>query len=201
MFAEDGNYIHVETMRSRQAAEFANAYERGVKFYSERGLQPLWERMDNESNDILRAIARRSTITLQYSPPGNHRSNRAERAIQTWKHHFISVLATTDPDFPMSEWDELVPQAELTLNLMRGSRLNPAVSAWQHLNGPYTFMSTPIAPAGTKVLAFNGSHERHTGYLDSMWEQLWSTPGAIGCISPRPNAHGLSKLYRGTQRM
>lgn len=162
MFNEDGNYIHVELMRDRKAAEYARAYAQGLAFFEERGVKPSWERLDNETNELLQAVARRANIVIQYSPPGNHRSNRAERAIQTWKHHFISVLASTDPTFPMAAWDELVPQAELTLNLMRASRLNPAISAWAHLNGRFDFMRTPLAPAGTKVLAFETPRKRAT---------------------------------------
>ena len=49
----------------------------------------------------------------------------AEREIKTVKKHFKSGLAFRDPDFPISEWDILLYQDNLTLNLLRGSRLNP----------------------------------------------------------------------------
>jgi hypothetical protein len=32
---------------------------------------------------------------------------------------------------PMYAWDELVPQAELTINLLRASNTNPSISAWE----------------------------------------------------------------------
>ena len=35
-------------------------------------------------------------------------------------------------------WDQLLPQAEITLNLLRASRLNPKVSAWAQLHGEIT---------------------------------------------------------------
>jgi hypothetical protein len=160
MYCVDGNYIHVELMKSRNAAEYAAAYTRGLEFFQARGVKPVWERLDNEKNQLLESIFTRTGIRPQFSPPGNHRSNCAERAIQTWKHHFISCLASTDPEFPMEEWDQLAPQAELTLNLLRASALNPAISAWEHLNGRFDFMCTPIAPAGTKVLAFEPPDQR-----------------------------------------
>jgi hypothetical protein len=47
-------------------------------------------------------------------PPYNHRSNLAERAIQTFKHHFISILSGVDDKFPLSLWCALLEQTELT---------------------------------------------------------------------------------------
>jgi hypothetical protein len=35
-------------------------------------------------------------------PPDNHRSNLAERAIQTFTHHFISILSGMDEKFLLS---------------------------------------------------------------------------------------------------
>jgi len=57
-----------------------------------------------------------------------------------------------DKDFPIHLWDRLLPQAELTLNMLRGSRLDPTISAWEELHGPFDFNRTPIAPPGVRVL-------------------------------------------------
>jgi hypothetical protein len=162
MFSEDGNYIHVELMRTRGAKEYARAYEQGLTFFRERGICPTWMSLDNETNRVIAAISRECGVHIQYAPPGNHRANAAERAIQTWKDHFISVLSTVDPDFPMEAWDKLVPQAELTLNLLRASTLNPDISAWALLHGAFDYNRTPMAPAGTKVLVFETPLNRAT---------------------------------------
>jgi hypothetical protein len=50
--------------------------------------------------------------------PHNHQVNVAERAIQTFKDHFISALATADSEFPLQLWDKLTSQVKTTLNLM-----------------------------------------------------------------------------------
>jgi hypothetical protein len=161
MYAEDANYIHVETMKSRSATEFINAYKRALEFFTSRGHKPHFLRFDNENSAALTKFASDlDNTSIQFAAPGNHRANRAERAIQTWKEHFIATLATTDPEFPMIAWSKLLPQAELTLNLMRGSHLNPAISAWEHLQGAFDFNSTPLAPPGTKILAFDGPDDR-----------------------------------------
>jgi hypothetical protein len=65
-----------------------------------------------------------------------HRRNRAERAIRTFKNHFLAILAGVDKSFPPYLWDLLLPQAELTLNLLRQSAINPKILAWEFFNGP-----------------------------------------------------------------
>ena len=64
-----------------------------------------------------------------------YRCNAVERAIITFKNYFITLLFSTYPDFPMQNWDQLLKQAEITLNLLHPSRLNPILSAYLQLNG------------------------------------------------------------------
>jgi hypothetical protein len=68
-----------------------------------------------------------------------------------------------DTDFPLHLWDHLLPQAELTLNLMRGSQLNPTLSAWAQVHGNYDYNRTPLRPPpGCPVLAHEKSAARTT---------------------------------------
>jgi hypothetical protein len=78
-------------------------------------------------------------IDFQLVPPGVHRRNAAARAIRTFQNHFIAGLCSVDKDFPLHFWDHLIPQAELILNLMRGSRLNPMLSVWAQVHGNYDY--------------------------------------------------------------
>jgi hypothetical protein len=45
------------------------------------------------------------------------------RTSRTFKNHFIAGLSSADDQFPMRLWDRLIPQAEITLNLLRQSRV------------------------------------------------------------------------------
>jgi hypothetical protein len=81
-----------------------------------------------------------------------HRRNVAERAIRTWKNHFVAGLCSTDTRFPMHLWDRLLEQASITLNLLRPSRRNPKISAYNMLEGTFDYNKTPLAPPGTKVI-------------------------------------------------
>jgi hypothetical protein len=78
----------------------------------------------------------------QLVPPRCHRRNTAERAIRTFKEHFVAGLSSMDPYFPMNLWDRLVPQAEMTLNLLRTSRLHPHLSAAAHFHGLVRIIAT-----------------------------------------------------------
>ena len=51
----------------------------------------------------------------------------------------------------MSLWDKLLPQAELTINLLRQSNSTPNVSAHAHLFGVFDFNKMPLAPLGCAI--------------------------------------------------
>ena len=88
-------------------------------------LKPQLHRLDNESFVALKAFLRDSDIDFQLFPPQLHRRNAAERAIRTFMNHFIAGLSGVDKNVPLHLWDKLLPQAELTLNMLQGSRTNP----------------------------------------------------------------------------
>jgi hypothetical protein len=116
------------------------------------GNQPKIYILDNEASANLKQGLKKYGLDYQLVPPHVHRRNGAERGIRTFKSHFLAFLATCDPDFPIAEWDCLLFQAKLTLNLLRSSRVNPKLSAYAYLSGNFDFNKTPLAPPGTKVV-------------------------------------------------
>ena len=155
-------YIHVEPLGSRKSAEFTRAFQEGVNFYTSFGITHKKIKIDNESSGEFRKKLKENNMSVDFVAPNNHRQNPAERDIRTFKNHFIATLCTTDPSFPLSQWDRLLPQAELTLNLMRGSPLQRNLSSWEHLRGPYNYNRNPIAPAGTRVIIHEDPNVRDT---------------------------------------
>ena len=91
-------------------------------------------------------------MKYQLVPPGDHQTNPAERAIQTFKNHFTSILYGTDDDFPANQWDRLIQIAVITLNMLRPSRINPKLSAYNQIWGNFDYNKTPLAPPGCKVV-------------------------------------------------
>jgi hypothetical protein len=101
-------------------------------------------------------------VTFQLVPPYIHRLNAAERAIRSFKDHLISGLCSTDKSFPMHLWDRLLPQAVITLNILRTSRINTKLSASIHIDGQYDFNRAPMAPPGTRIIAHETPSRRKT---------------------------------------
>jgi hypothetical protein len=92
-------------------------------------------------------------MKYQLVPPHCHRTSAAERAIRTFKEHFKSGLATVDPEFPIHLWDRILPQAEITLNLLRASRLHPQLFTAAHYHGLIDYNKTAFGPPGCKIIA------------------------------------------------
>ena len=100
---------------------------------AKRGNQPKMYILDNEASHEFKKALAKYKLTYQLVPPHLHRRNAAERAIRTFKSHLLACLATCDTEFPISEWDRLLFQVELTLNLLRSSRVNPRLSAYAYI--------------------------------------------------------------------
>ncbi|KAL7483690.1 hypothetical protein ACHAW6_009321 [Cyclotella cf. meneghiniana] len=92
---------------------------------------------------------------VELTPADTHRQNAAERAIQTFKRHCISILAGVADDFPIYQWDELIPQAILTLNLLRQLNNAPNVSACAYHHGQFVNNRMPLCPMGCAVQFHN----------------------------------------------
>ena len=107
----------------------------------------------------------------QPAPPGMHIHNTADSSIIDFKYHFIAVLCVTDPDFLMKNWDRLLEQAEITLNLLHLARLNPRLLVYEQLNGEFDFNIIPMAPPGARNLVHDKPHNRCTWspHVQKVW--------------------------------
>ena len=118
LYDYDSNAILVRPPRNRSAHEIHRVFTSVHTYLVTRGLHPRLHTLDNEASTILKEFLTAENVEHQLVPPHIHQRNSAERAIQTFKNHFIAGLASTDPNFPLSNWCRLLPQAELTLNLL-----------------------------------------------------------------------------------
>ena len=88
--------------------------------------------LKNEASKAYKsAVTNKWNCTYQLVPPDMHQRKTAERAIRTFKAHFLSIRAGVDPNLPKNRWDLLLLQSELTLNILRQSHANPSVSTWE----------------------------------------------------------------------
>ena len=99
------------------------------------GATPNTYIMDNEASKDLKEAMLQENIQYQLIPPHNYCTNIAERTIQIFKAHFKAGLASLDPDYPLREWERLLDQALISLNLLRSTRVNPNLSDYAYLFG------------------------------------------------------------------
>jgi hypothetical protein len=110
----------------------------------------------------LKSFCTNNDVEYQLVPPHYHRRNAAERAIQTFKEHFVSGLASVDPDLQLHLCDCLLPHAEMTLNLLRKSRQHPQLSAAAHYHGMVDYNKTAFAPPVCKIIAHEKPSQRRS---------------------------------------
>ena len=70
-------------------------------------------------------------------------------------------MASTHPDFPFSKWWKLVEQVNITLNLLRPSRLNFKLSSYSQVFGAFDYQKSPLPPPDMKVMAHVLPIDRH----------------------------------------
>ena len=129
----DGNYIDAEPMQAQTTKELVAAYRAIFKRWKATGVVcPNWHVLDNEAPEDLKQAICENGCKVKLTPADQHRRNAAERAIQIFKGHFISILAGVLDDFPINQWDELLPQTILTLNLLRHANIAPNISAYAY---------------------------------------------------------------------
>jgi hypothetical protein len=149
------NYIDAKPMKDNKVSSLIAAYKvLWARVTGNREIKPNMHIMDNNAPALFKGAIQENCI-LQLVPPDTHGRNLAERAIQTFKSNFISILAGIDPTFPMYLWDQLLPQTILTLNLLRQLNVTPTISEYQHVHGPFDYNKMPLAPLGCAHKATN----------------------------------------------
>ncbi len=166
----DSKVILVEAMKNRTAGKMICAYQVLINWLLQAGVTPKQHILDNKCSEEFKATIRKNNMTFQLVPPHDHWRNIAEKAIQTFKGHFISILCRTDKNFPLHLWCRLLPQAENTLNMLLSTQVAPNVSAYAYLWGQHNFNANPFTPLGCKVEA----------HIQPAVRESWATHTASG---------------------
>ena len=85
IYIHDSNYIKLIPIKSRRKEDLLEAYQQAYKFCEERGYKSGLHKLDNKTSEAVESFIASQQVTLQHTPPDMHRTNPAERAIQTWK--------------------------------------------------------------------------------------------------------------------
>ena len=151
VFETTSNSILVEAMRNRSAGEMVRAYQVLIARLHEKDIFPEMHIPDNECSAEFKAAIKSNQMTFQLVPPHDHRRNVAEKAIKTFKDHFVAVLCGADESFPLQLWCQILRHAENQLNLLQKSRAMPQLSAFSHMYGDHDYNAHPWAILGQQV--------------------------------------------------
>jgi hypothetical protein len=121
----DCNYVKSVPIKSISASEWLKAYSGVHQELISKGFKPKLQTLDNEASAALKSYFTENDAEYQLVPPHCQRRNTAGCAIRTFKENYGTGLTSADPYFLMYLWDLLLPQAEITLHLLRASRQHP----------------------------------------------------------------------------
>jgi hypothetical protein len=128
-FHANGNLILQQTFKSKSNRHRIAAYNAIMTCLAARGLLVDLQILNNKASAAYKkAITFKWNAEFQLVPPDMHCRNQAERAICTFEDHFLAILAGVGYAFLPYLWDLLLPQAELTLDLLHQAMLNPRIS-------------------------------------------------------------------------
>jgi hypothetical protein len=158
----DCNYVKFVPMKSRSTSEWVKAYDSVHQELTAKGCKPKLQTLDNKASTALKNFFTINDIDYQLVPPPCHRRNAAKSAIRTFDEIFMAGISSVNPSFPTHSWDRLLPQAEITLNLLRTSRLHLQLSAAAHYHGLVDYNKTAFALTGCKIIAHEKSGKQRT---------------------------------------
>ena len=163
----DSNAIISEPMNNRTSGEMVRAYQVLLKRLRLAGLTPKKHVLDNEMSKESKEAVKMNDMEYELVPKGQHRRNIAEKAIQTWKAHAISVFSGMDSKCPLFLWDLMLPQIDMQVNMLRQSNTTPKICAHAHLHGQHDFNRHPLAPLGIEVHSYVPPDKRKTWEVKS----------------------------------
>ena len=182
----DSNTIHAEPLKTRSVLDLTEAYQKLHSLLTNRFLRPHLHILYNECPTVLKTFMREVNEKFQLVLHRIHRRNSAERAIRTFKEHFIAGLSSTHKDFPLHIWCRLIPHAILMLNLLRQSRMNPKLSGYAQLHEGFNYNATSLALPGTQVIIHENPTVRGT----------WASHGVKGWyLGPSMNHYCCHHIY------
>ena len=170
MYVYDSNAILASPCKSRSISHIMGAYNKPVGHLTNIGYIPRFHCLDNEASDILNKYNKRKYIEYYLVLSNIYCVNAAERSMSTCQDHFIVGISSTDTCFPIHLQCRLIPQATMTLNMLRPCRRNPTMSAHTSIEGQFDFNKTQLAPPGIKLIVHKKPQQHKT----------WVIPGVPG---------------------
>jgi hypothetical protein len=158
----DSNLSWMEALKDNTSGKLILAQARALECMQKAGIVPKHQILDNQKLVAYKEAICALSMTFELVSPDNHHRNMAEKAIQTFKDHFIGVLSGCAPTFPLHLGCQLLPQVERQLLLLCQSQLHANLSAYAHVYGHHDYNRHPFIPIGMEALVHDKPHKRRT---------------------------------------
>jgi hypothetical protein len=155
----DSNSLRAEALKDHTDGELILGCAQALEQMQKVGIVPKHQVLDNQASAAYKKAIGNSDMTYELVPPDNHQRNMAEKAIQTFKDHFVCVLSGCAPTFPLHLWCQLLPQVEPQLPHLQQSQLHPNLSTYAHIYGHHNYNKLPFVPIGMEALVHNKPHK------------------------------------------
>ena len=142
--------------------------------------------LDNEVSKLIPESMENENFGFQLGPARIHWRNAVERAIRTWKNHFLAGLSIVDDVYPIHLWYCILDQSYRTLNLLLPARINPTISSYNMIWGSFYFSSIIMGPPGWKIIFHENPGKRGSRAFHGL-------PGFL--IGPFMNGYCTYKVY------
>ena len=156
----DTNTIQGIAIKSCNTTDICQAWKTAYEQLKAYGETPNIHILDNKCSQDTKNMFKEAHVEYQLVPQHIHQRNATEQAIITYKNHLIAVLYACDPKFSSREWDRLLLQCNITLNLLRSAKHNLSLYVYASLLDNFDFNKTPMTPPGTKTVACDESNNR-----------------------------------------
>ena len=158
------NVILVEPFKSRKDTFRLTAYDTIMQRLKDKGLLVDLQILDNECSMVYeQKMTEKWGVEFQLVLPDMLWRNAAERAIRSFKAHFLAILAGVASYLLRNLWDLLLPQTEMTLNMLRQAAPDPAISSWDFFSGKkINYSAMPLGPLGINVIVHTKLRRRQS---------------------------------------
>jgi len=148
------NAILVIPVIDTKESTIVDTLKNNIEYLTMRGFKPAFNFMDNVASKIVQTYLTKEKVKVQLEEPHNHRVHAAKCTIQTFKNHLIAGLSTVDDKCPVTIWDQFIPQAQDSFNMLQTSQVHPQLSAYHVLEGVHDFNRIPWRLIGTSTTIF-----------------------------------------------
>ena len=83
----------MEALKDNTGGELILVQARALERMQKAGIVPKHQILDNQKLAAYKEAIHASGMTFKLVPPGDHPPNMAEKAIKTFKDHFVGVLS------------------------------------------------------------------------------------------------------------